>query len=107
MTLTPRPEIVRPQESDSSGSSVCSADFRRRKDDCEPLTDSWFSGGWPQEFREDNYAIECDCGWFEVYLYGEEARGYSLSGNEWDGVRFKTRGDIRRFLWYLEAVIIP
>jgi len=92
----------------ASCSSRCSTDqYIPRTDDALPISDEWFRDNWPEEHREDNYAVECPVGWFEVSLYGEDCFSFHLSGYAWDGERLKTRGDVRRLLWYLEAELIP
>lgn len=77
-------------------------------DDDEPLTDEWFRNRWPEDHQEDRYAVECDSGvWFEVDLYGENCFAFHIGGCGWDGERFKTRGDVRNFLWYMQSEFIP
>jgi hypothetical protein len=97
--------------SDVDGASCpsrCSTDqYIPRTDDELPISDEWFRDNWPEEHREDNYAVECPVGWFEVSLYGEDCFSFHLSGYAWDGERLKTRGDVRRLLWYLESELIP
>lgn len=91
-----------------SPSPACSADYEPRRDDAEPLSDDWFREVWPEEHRKDCYAIECDSGcWFEVGLYGDNCFCWSVNGHSWDGENFKTRGDVRKFLWYMQAELIP
>ena len=81
--------------------------YQPRTDDDEPLSDDWFRSNWPEEHREDCFAVEWDSGWFEVYLHGDECRSWFISGNSLSGENFRCRGDVRRFLWYLQADYIP
>lgn len=76
-------------------------------DDQTFIDDKWFQEKWPDEFRDDTFAIETEVGWFEILLHGEECRSYFLGGNSLDGDRIVTRGDMRHLLWVLHAELVP